>query len=136
MCSRPSIHSLLDCRLPACSEHYLTANADIIETLVQDLGEMEDLDQPNLLLDEPCDLPAKDITTDAEDLPAAQSVTGTSTAAAADGAKSGQAGVGALDQSQLLAALGGTHLTSYMGKVVPGWEQRPKVGEGCRACGW
>jgi hypothetical protein len=32
-----------------------------------------------------------------------------------------------MDQPQLLAALGGSHLTSYMGKVVPGWEQRPKV---------
>jgi hypothetical protein len=42
----------------------------------------------------------------------------------------GEAAKGPQHQAQLLAALGGSHLTSYMGKVVPGWEQRPKVSVG------
>jgi hypothetical protein len=33
-----------------------------------------------------------------------------------------------------LAALGGAHLTTYMGKMVQGWEQRPKVGEEHTLC--
>jgi hypothetical protein len=51
----------------------------------------------------------------------------TPSAAAAESSEGGQAGEGPLDQAQLLAALGGSHLSSYMGKEVPGWEQRPKV---------
>jgi hypothetical protein len=30
--------------------------------------------------------------------------------------------------TDVLAALGGSHLTYYMGKLVPGWYHRPKVG--------
>lgn len=37
-------------------------------------------------------------------------------------------------RQELLAALGATHLTVYMGKVVPGWYTRPKVGRRARAC--
>jgi hypothetical protein len=33
-----------------------------------------------------------------------------------------------------ISALGAVHLTSYMGKEVPGWYQRPKVGPGASAC--
>jgi hypothetical protein len=55
--------------------------------------------------------------------------------AASQGAKGP---VGPLAGAELLAALGGSHLTSYMGKVVPGWYQRPKVGKGggSAGCGW
>jgi hypothetical protein len=90
--------------------------------------ELEDWEEPAILADEPCDLPVEDKHNASEELPAVRPATGTSAAAAADRFEdSGPAGVGRQDQAQLLAALGGAHLTSYMGSVVPGWEQRPKV---------
>jgi hypothetical protein len=91
--------------LPCCSYSKEIEDADFIETLEPTQGGRRA--QSALLEDEAHHMLEPD---------------------AVEGDEIGQAGGGPLDQVQLLAALGGSHLTSYMGTLVPGWEQRPKVG--------
>jgi hypothetical protein len=88
-----------------------------------------------LLVTVPCDLPGHDQPEARAGL--RRGLGGAPQAAAAAAEAAGGEGrkgpAGPLDRAQLLAALGGSHLTSYMGKVVPGWYQRPKVGGGAAA---
>jgi hypothetical protein len=60
----------------------------------------------------------------------APAAAGRPAAAAAENAEGDQAGSRPLDLLQILALLGGVHLTTYMGTLVPGWQERPKV-SGC-----
>jgi hypothetical protein len=141
-----------------CSYASSTASADVIRTLAHIASGRNDNGGP-LLYNVACDLPQQEQGQDSSmvqgllaamrqrlisatgrgPMPvvaagaASTSVAPVAAAAAHAAANSGHVGRRALDQSQLLAALGASHLTSYMGKVVRGWEQRPKVGEGCRA---
>lgn len=100
-------------------------SADTIYTLVPD--PFCPFHQPALLRDEPCDLPMDDDHEILKGLLTDESAADTPPAVAAESTEGGPAGEGPLDQAQLLAALGGSHLSSYMGKEVPGWERRPKV---------